>query len=78
MVKDPDYWNPGAIKLSNVEILQIAVTSRALSMFENDELDFVDAPSNLHRQYEQKGLAVRNIRSSSTPPRLMRPGPRTS
>jgi oligopeptide transport system substrate-binding protein len=57
MVKNPDYWNPSAIKLNGVEILQISDTATALSMFENGELDFVEVPSNLYKQYEQKGLA---------------------
>ena len=57
LVKNPGYWNPSAIKLSAVEILQISDTSTALSMFENGELDFVEVPSNLYKQYEQKGLA---------------------
>lgn len=57
MAKNPDYWNASAIKLSGVEILQISDTSTALSMFENGDLDFVEVPSNLYKQYEQKGLA---------------------
>ena len=57
MAKNPGYWNAGAIKLSGVEILQISDTATALSMFENGDLDFVEVPSNLYKQYEQKGLA---------------------
>lgn len=57
LIKNPQYWNPSAIKLNAVEILQISDTATALSMFENGELDFVEVPSNLYRQYEQKGLA---------------------
>ena len=56
LAKNPDYWNAGAIKLNGVEILQISDTGTALSMFENGELDFVEVPSNLYKQYEQKGL----------------------
>ncbi len=54
LVKNPAYWNRDAIKLDAVEILQISDPTTALSMFENGELDFVDVPSNLFKQYEQK------------------------
>ena len=57
MVKNPQYWNTSAIKLNAVEILQISDTATALSMYENGDLDFVEVPSNLYKQYEQKGLA---------------------
>lgn len=55
MVKNPTYWNAAAIKLDEVEILQIADPTTALSMFESGELDLVDVPANLYKQYAQKG-----------------------
>jgi len=54
--KNPGYWNASAIKLAGVDILQIADPGTALSMYENGELDFVEVPSNLFKQYDQKGL----------------------
>lgn len=60
LVKNKTYWNASAIKLDAVEILQIADTSTALSMFENGELDFVEVPSSLFKQYEKKAGAFYN------------------
>ncbi len=53
--KNPMYWNKNAVKLDEVEILQISDTNTALSMFENGELDFVDVPANLFQQYSKQG-----------------------
>ncbi len=55
--KNPYYWNKNAVKLDEVEILQISDTNTALSMFENGELDFVDVPANLFQQYSKQGKA---------------------
>jgi ABC-type oligopeptide transport system, periplasmic component len=60
LVKNPGYWNKDAIKLDEVDILQIADTSTALSMYENGELDFVEVPANLFKQYEGKANAYYN------------------
>jgi oligopeptide transport system substrate-binding protein len=56
-VKNPKYWNKDAVKIDGAEIIQIADTNTALSMFESGELDFVDLPPNLFKQYEKAGKA---------------------
>jgi oligopeptide transport system substrate-binding protein len=60
LVKNKDYWNAKAIKLDAVDILQISDTGTALSMYENGELDFVEVPSTLFKQYEGKAKAFYN------------------
>ena len=60
LAKNPIYWNKAAIKLDAVEILQISDTATALSMYENGDLDFVEVPSNLFKQYEGKAKAFFN------------------
>jgi oligopeptide transport system substrate-binding protein len=60
LVKNPNYWNKAAIKLDAVEILQISDPGTALSMYENGDLDFVEVPTNLFKQYESKAKAYFN------------------
>ncbi|HWR11885.1 MAG TPA: peptide ABC transporter substrate-binding protein [Rectinemataceae bacterium] len=60
LVKNKGYWNAKAIKLDAVEILQISDTGTALAMYENGELDFVEVPSTLFKQYENKAGAFYN------------------
>jgi oligopeptide transport system substrate-binding protein len=55
--KNPNFWNEGAVKLERAEIMIIPDTATALSMFENDEFDIVDIPSNLYKMYEDQGKA---------------------
>ncbi|MFA7620333.1 MAG: peptide ABC transporter substrate-binding protein [Aminobacteriaceae bacterium] len=55
--KNPYFWNKDAVKLDRVEIMVIADTSTALSMFEAGEFDIVDVPSNLFKLYQDQGDA---------------------
>lgn len=57
LVKNENYWNKDAIKLSEVDIYVVADSNTALSMYENGELDFVNVPMALSEKYIQTGEA---------------------
>ncbi|MEG3029683.1 MAG: peptide ABC transporter substrate-binding protein [Oscillospiraceae bacterium] len=54
LAKNDKYWNNEAIKLENVEIINVADGNTALSMYENGDLDFVDVPLEVIDLYKDK------------------------
>ncbi|MDF2676018.1 MAG: hypothetical protein K0Q97_308 [Bacillota bacterium] len=52
--KNPNYWNKDAINLEEVHILTVADPMTAVAMYEEGELDFVNVPSEVLKNYEDK------------------------
>lgn len=52
--KNPNYWNKDAVKLDEVNILTVSDAMTALAMYEKDELDFVNVPAEVVKNYEDK------------------------
>jgi len=52
--KNPNYWNKDAINLDEVHILTVSDPMTALAMYEEDELDFVNVPAEVLKNYEDK------------------------
>lgn len=52
--KNPNYWNKDAIKLDEVHILTVADPMTAVAMYEEGELDFVNVPAEVLKNYEDK------------------------
>lgn len=49
--KNPNYWDADKVKLDEVNILVVSDPKTALAMYENGELDFVDVPSDVVKDY---------------------------
>ncbi len=52
--KNPNYWNKDAVNLDEVHILTVADAMTALAMYEGDELDFVNVPAEVLKNYEDQ------------------------
>ncbi len=52
--KNPNYWNKDEIKLDEVHILTVSDPMTALAMYEKDELDFVNVPPEVVKNYEDQ------------------------
>jgi len=57
LVKNDNYWNKDAVKLSQVEISILTDANTPIGMYESGDLDYVDVPSASFDQYKDKATA---------------------
>ncbi|MBP2645790.1 MAG: ABC-type transporter, periplasmic subunit [Firmicutes bacterium] len=62
MVKNDQYWDKDKVKVSKIEWTLVEEVATALSMFENNQLDYVDGPPLMEaeRLLKEKKLSIGN------------------
>lgn len=56
LVKNPNYWNAGAIKLDEIQVLIVPDENTALAMYDAGDLDLVRVPPAFVDKYKDKAV----------------------
>jgi oligopeptide transport system substrate-binding protein len=66
LVKNPDYWNKGAVKLDKVVFLMVEEQATALQLWESGQVDIIDSPpsAELERLKKENKLKFSPIYST--------------
>ncbi len=53
---NPDYWNAERVNFDRVEIYTVKEETTQVNMYRNGEIDMLDVPENMFRDFEDEGM----------------------